>query len=197
MLHRGAPRYCAVVHWCTSPLDASAAASVALGGVPRNSQRPTMSGAHASSWRAIAPTRCPPPARMFQNTTRIWLPILRWPTAGEPGVSWRLPACDRRRFLGLGSATAAGLVLARVSPARGAGLTLASIKESGKLRIGVEAAYVPFTFRPEGKIVGYDIDLADITPDGWAPAKPALERDAEPRGPSHPEIGFSHEVAAK
>jgi polar amino acid transport system substrate-binding protein len=42
------------------------------------------------------------------------------------------------------------------------GLTLQDIKGSGRLRIGVEASYVPFTFRKDGKIVGYDIDLADV-----------------------------------
>jgi polar amino acid transport system substrate-binding protein len=53
-------------------------------------------------------------------------------------------------------------VLGRPGAARAAGLSLADIKGSGKLRIGVEAAYVPFTFRKEGKIVGYDVDLADV-----------------------------------
>jgi polar amino acid transport system substrate-binding protein len=42
------------------------------------------------------------------------------------------------------------------------GLTLQDIRGSGHLRIGVEASYVPFTFRKDGKIVGYDIDLADV-----------------------------------
>jgi polar amino acid transport system substrate-binding protein len=42
------------------------------------------------------------------------------------------------------------------------GLSLATIKASGELKIGCEAAYVPFTFRQEGKIVGYDVDLADV-----------------------------------
>src|SRR2546427_9654852 len=67
----------------------------------------------------------------------------------------------RRRFL---SITAVGLagVCGRPRMATASGLTLGDIKGSGKLRIGVEAAYVPFTFRKEGKIVGYDVDLADI-----------------------------------
>jgi polar amino acid transport system substrate-binding protein len=67
---------------------------------------------------------------------------------------------DRRQFLGLSAGVAAAAMLPRVASADG--LTLKSIKESGKLRIGVEAAYVPFTFRKDGAIVGYDIDLADI-----------------------------------
>jgi polar amino acid transport system substrate-binding protein len=68
----------------------------------------------------------------------------------------------RRQFLTtIGIAgTAAALGLPRVAGA--AGLSLADVKGSGKLRIGVEAAYVPFTFRKDGKIVGYDVDLADV-----------------------------------
>ena len=58
-----------------------------------------------------------------------------------------------------GAALLAGL---RARPAAASGLTLQDIKGSGKLRIGVEAAYVPFTFRKDGKIIGYDIDLADV-----------------------------------
>jgi polar amino acid transport system substrate-binding protein len=41
------------------------------------------------------------------------------------------------------------------------GRTLAEIKASGELRIGCEAAYVPFTYRQDGKIVGYDVELAE------------------------------------
>jgi polar amino acid transport system substrate-binding protein len=67
----------------------------------------------------------------------------------------------RRRFLAITAwAGTATLVAPRI--ARADGVTIKSIKESGKLRIGVEAAYVPFTFRKEGQIVGYDVDLADI-----------------------------------
>jgi polar amino acid transport system substrate-binding protein len=42
-----------------------------------------------------------------------------------------------------------------------AGRTLAEIKASGELKIGCEAAYVPFTYRQDGKIVGYDVELAE------------------------------------
>ena len=42
------------------------------------------------------------------------------------------------------------------------GLTLAQIKAAGELRIGCEAAYVPFTYRQGGKIIGYDIELAEL-----------------------------------
>lgn len=41
-------------------------------------------------------------------------------------------------------------------------MTLAQVKASGELRIGCEAAYVPFTYRVDGKIVGYDVELAEL-----------------------------------
>lgn len=65
----------------------------------------------------------------------------------------------RRDFLELSVAGAAGMLLPRLA---GAQVTLAQVKASGELRIGCEAAYVPFTYRQEGKIVGYDVELADI-----------------------------------
>ncbi len=61
----------AVVHWCTRPCSASAVERVRLGGVPRNSQSPTMSGAHARNRAAMRGARTPPPAQMFQNTMRM------------------------------------------------------------------------------------------------------------------------------
>jgi polar amino acid transport system substrate-binding protein len=66
---------------------------------------------------------------------------------------------SRRRFLSLGSAAMAAAMMPRLSFA--AGLTLAEIKASGELKIGCEAAYVPFTYRENGKIVGYDVELAE------------------------------------
>ena len=58
-------------------------------------------------------------------------------------------------------ATVIGLIAA-ISPAVHAeGVTIADIKKMGKLRVGVEATYPPFTFRDGGKIVGYDIDLLE------------------------------------
>lgn len=65
---------------------------------------------------------------------------------------------DALKGLGVGVVLVGGLP--RLAGATG--LTLAEIKASGKLRIGVEAAYQPFTFRRDGKIIGYDVDLADI-----------------------------------
>lgn len=66
---------------------------------------------------------------------------------------------SRRQFLATATAVAAGSSLPRLAHAN---LTLAQIKAAGELRIGCEAAYVPFTYRLEGKIVGYDVDLAAL-----------------------------------
>jgi polar amino acid transport system substrate-binding protein len=57
----------------------------------------------------------------------------------------------------------AGLGLAGFAvPAAAAPLTLEQIKKNGSVKIGCEAAYRPFTFREQGKIVGYDVDLAEM-----------------------------------
>lgn len=64
---------------------------------------------------------------------------------------------SRRHFIAAGAAALSPLAHAQAN-----GMTLAQIKASGELRIGCEAAYVPFTFRQEGKIVGYDVELADL-----------------------------------
>ena len=66
---------------------------------------------------------------------------------------------DALTLIGIGSTA---LVVGLPRWAGAGGLTLQDIKGSGRLRIGVEASYVPFTFRKDGKIVGYDIDLADV-----------------------------------
>jgi ABC-type amino acid transport substrate-binding protein len=100
-----------------------------------------------------------------------------------------MTSCPPRRqfleILGLATATAA---LGLPRGAHAAGLSLADIKGSGKLRIGVEAAYVPFTFRKDGKVVGYDVDLADIfceslgvSPTSSTPRGPASSRRSTPR----------------
>ena len=66
---------------------------------------------------------------------------------------------SRRFFITTSAAAAATLALPRRVFAQG--LTLAQIKTAGELRIGCEAAYVPFTYRQDGKIVGYDVELAE------------------------------------
>lgn len=69
----------------------------------------------------------------------------------------------RRSILAAGPAAAAAALLGALPRAASAqALTLAQIKASGELRIGCEAAYVPFTFRQEGRIVGYDVELAEM-----------------------------------
>jgi polar amino acid transport system substrate-binding protein len=70
-----------------------------------------------------------------------------------------MPHLSRRRFLSLCSASMAVAAVPRLSFA--SGRTLAEIKASGELKIGCEAAYVPFTYRQDGKIVGYDVELAE------------------------------------
>lgn len=69
-----------------------------------------------------------------------------------------MPMLSRRLLLAAGAAAA----LPRIAFAADPATTLAQIKSSGELRIGCEAAYVPFTYRQEGKIVGYDVELANL-----------------------------------
>jgi len=58
-------------------------------------------------------------------------------------------------------ALAAGLAgLGAVPLAMAQPTTLAAIRQAGRLRIGCEATYPPFTYRDAGRIVGYDVDLA-------------------------------------
>lgn len=66
---------------------------------------------------------------------------------------------SRRHFI-----AAVGTLLPPLVQAQAAagGFTLAQVKASGELRIGCEAAYVPFTFRKDGQIVGYDVELAEL-----------------------------------
>jgi polar amino acid transport system substrate-binding protein len=69
---------------------------------------------------------------------------------------------SRRQFAATAAAATASTLLPGWANAQAAGLTLAQIKASGELRIGCEAAYVPFTYRQDGKIDGYDVDLAEL-----------------------------------
>jgi polar amino acid transport system substrate-binding protein len=67
---------------------------------------------------------------------------------------------DRRRALALMGAGASSLVLPR--PAAAAPVTLDVIRKAGTLKVGCEAAYVPFTYRDNaGKIVGFDVDAVE------------------------------------
>jgi len=79
-------------------------------------------------------------------------------------MSFRLFAsAGRRHFLRLsGLLLAAATVLPLAgAPAQAEPLTLDAIKKAGVVKVGVEAAYRPFTFRDKGEIVGYDVDLAE------------------------------------
>ena len=78
----------------------------------------------------------------------------------------------RRRTLLTAAGSAALLSLPAIRPARAAD-TLAEVKKRGTLIVGMEAAYVPYEFFKDGKIIGYDPDIIDV----WAPklgAKPQL-----------------------
>jgi polar amino acid transport system substrate-binding protein len=69
----------------------------------------------------------------------------------------------RRSLLAAAPAAAAAAALGGLPRfAAAQAVTLAQIKASGELRIGCEAAYVPFTYRQDGKIVGYDVELAEL-----------------------------------
>ena len=53
-----------------------------------------------------------------------------------------------------------GTVLLPYAPALAQGVTLDKIKKAGELRVGCEAAYVPFTYRDRsGSIVGFDVEI--------------------------------------
>lgn len=71
-----------------------------------------------------------------------------------------MSSMNRRRFLASTGAALGASLLPRIASAQA--VTLAQVKASGELRIGCEAAYVPFTFRDAGKIVGYDVELAEV-----------------------------------
>ena len=78
----------------------------------------------------------------------------------------------RRRTLLTAAGSAALLSLPAIRPARAAD-TLAEVKKRGTLIVGMEAAYVPYEFFKDGKIIGYDPDIIDV----WAPklgVKPQL-----------------------
>ena len=70
----------------------------------------------------------------------------------------------RRRTLLTGAGSAALAQPAGNSPAQAAD-TLAEVKKRGTLIVGMEAAYVPYEFFKDGKIIGYDPDIID----SWAP----------------------------
>lgn len=47
-------------------------------------------------------------------------------------------------------------------PAFAAERTLESIKKDGAIKVGVEGVFAPFSYRDNGVLVGYDVDLAEV-----------------------------------
>jgi polar amino acid transport system substrate-binding protein len=65
---------------------------------------------------------------------------------------------SRRTLLG---SIGAGLLMTADRTALAAPVTLETLKKAGEVKVGCEAAYVPFTYRDNtGKIVGFDVDFA-------------------------------------
>ena len=60
------------------------------------------------------------------------------------------------------AALAASLILAGAARAQSGPTTLDQIRRNGKLRIGVEATYPPFTMREGGIITGHDVELGTL-----------------------------------
>jgi polar amino acid transport system substrate-binding protein len=65
----------------------------------------------------------------------------------------------RRRTVLTGAASATLLSLPAIRSARAD--TLDEVKKRGTLVVGMEAAYVPYEFFKDGKIIGYDPDIID------------------------------------
>jgi polar amino acid transport system substrate-binding protein len=65
-----------------------------------------------------------------------------------------------RRSVLTGATTASVLSMASIGRARAD--TLDDVKKRGTLIVGTEAAYVPYEFFKDGKIIGYDPDIADV-----------------------------------
>lgn len=65
---------------------------------------------------------------------------------------------SRRAFLG---SVGAGALITIGGKALAAPVTLEALKKAGEVKVGCEAAYVPFTYRDSsGKIVGFDVEFA-------------------------------------
>jgi len=75
-------------------------------------------------------------------------------TSGNPMIS-----LDRRKFLTVAGGVSLALALPSVAFAEGG--TLADIRQRGKLTVGTEAAYEPFEFVENGKVVGYGHDILE------------------------------------
>ena len=65
-----------------------------------------------------------------------------------------------RRSVLTGAASASALTMTHIRPARAD--TMDEVKKRGTLIVGTEAAYVPYEFFKDGKIIGYDPDITDV-----------------------------------
>src|SRR5260221_4189920 len=83
-----------------------------------------------------------------------------------------------RRSLLIGSAAMAGVNLVAIGGARADALE--EVKKRGTLVIGTEAAYVPYEFVKDGKIIGYDPDIIEI----WSRTSGSRPTLSTPRGPA-------------
>lgn len=73
-----------------------------------------------------------------------------------------LPMTRRHFVAGSLAAGTALTALGSLGLTRAWASTPESIREAGRVRVGCEAAYRPFAFRENGRIVGYDVDLAHL-----------------------------------
>ena len=64
----------------------------------------------------------------------------------------------------VGTGAPPSLAPVAAGPASAQSDTLASVKQKGKIVVGVKADYKPFGYDPSGKIVGLEIDLAGESP---------------------------------
>lgn len=71
-------------------------------------------------------------------------------------------AVTRRRFGVLATVLGLALTSLPIATAGAAEHTLAAIKADGVIKIGVEGVFAPFSYREDGVLVGYDVDLAAI-----------------------------------
>src|ERR1700761_8294492 len=75
---------------------------------------------------------------------------------------------QRRRILGrVGLILIAGFLLAGAGSSASRATDVAEIKKNGKVVVGTEAAYAPFEFVQEGKMVGYDEDVLNRIIAAW------------------------------
>ncbi|OTP74189.1 putative amino-acid-binding periplasmic (PBP) ABC transporter protein [Caballeronia sordidicola] len=75
----------------------------------------------------------------------------------DPGI--HMNTLDRRKFITIAGGVSLAMALPSLAFAEGG--TLADIRKRGKLTVGTEAAYEPYEFVENGKVVGYGHDILD------------------------------------